>query len=78
MGQPSLLYSLSLVSPSILQISLAAERELNPLSGAAKLLTFNNVHCTEAEFFNVRVLRVFLLAIHSHLYLWILLPPSPS
>ncbi len=52
-------------SPSILQISLAGERELNPLSGAAKLPTFNSVHCTEAEFLDVMGTRGFLLAIHS-------------
>ncbi len=37
-------------------------------------------HNTEAEFFDVtgtKVLRVFLLAIHSHLYYQILLPPPP-
>jgi hypothetical protein len=35
---------------------------------------------SEAEFLDVigaKVWRVFLLAIHSHLYKWILLPPSP-
>jgi hypothetical protein len=35
---------------------------------------------SEAEFLDVigtKGLRVFLLAIHSHLYYWILLPPPP-
>ncbi len=34
----------------------------------------------EAEFLDVigtKVLRVFLLAMHSHLYQWIFLPPPP-
>ncbi len=41
---------------------------------------FTNIYmgvCTEAEFFDVigtKVLRVFLLAIHCHLYYWLLLP----
>ncbi len=42
------------------------------------LYTKHNVSCTEAEFLNVivtKVLRVFFLSIHSHLYYRILLPP---